>query len=81
MVKFMFDVRPNLQHPPLLDVLRGLHISFEQAISSLRGLEKSPPDSESQDGFSCESRTLDLTAGATRRTPQVRRTGVKQHGK
>jgi hypothetical protein len=81
MVKFMFDVRPNLQHPPLLDTLRGLHISFEQAISSLRGLEKRPPDSEGRGGISCELRTLDLTAGATRRTLQVRHTGVKQYGK
>jgi hypothetical protein len=76
----MFDLRPNLQHPPLLEAFRGLHFGFEQAICSLRGLEKSPPYEERQDGFSFELRAPHLIAGGKRRPLHAGHAGGKPYG-
>ena len=78
--KYMFDLRPNLQHPPLLEAFRGLRLGFEQAISSLRGLEKNPPDEECQDGFSYGACVPHSAGDTNMRRLQVRHTGGKPHG-
>jgi hypothetical protein len=76
----MFDLKPSLPHPSPLDTLRGLHFGFEQAICSLRGIEKSPPDDKRQDGFSFELIVPYLTAGGKRWTLPARHAGGKPYG-